>query len=78
MMARKRKAIDRTLADDMLDSVAACAQFTGLTKQRLYYLFERGYLPAFKIGTKWCARKSELAAAVTSRRQVPVIEGANT
>jgi hypothetical protein len=70
-----RKKIEMTLADDVLDSVAACAEFTGLPEQRIYYLFERGYLPGFKIGCKWFARKSELAAALTGRRQV-VTEGA--
>jgi hypothetical protein len=71
-----RKKIDRALADDMLDSVAACAEFTGMTEAQIYYQFERGYLPAFKLGVKWFARKSELAAALTSRRRVPVTEGA--
>jgi hypothetical protein len=71
-----RKKVDRTLADDMLDSIAACSEFTGLPEQRLYYLFERQLLPGFKIGAKWFARKSELAAALTSRRQAPETETA--
>ena len=56
------------IAGDLLDGADAISRFTGLPKPRLFYLLERGHLPAFKIGFRWCARKSELRAALTSRR----------
>jgi hypothetical protein len=34
---------------------------------RVFYLAERGLLPTFKIGSRWCALKSELRAAMRSR-----------
>ena len=49
------------LADDLLNGVAEIADFTGLTKRRVYYLVENGMLPVFKMGPrKWQARKSTL------------------
>jgi hypothetical protein len=56
------------LADDLLDGCRAISRFTGLPEARLFYLMEQGYLPAFKLGVRWCARKSELRAALTSQR----------
>jgi len=73
-----KRAHDQSLAADMLDSVKAIAAFTGIPETRVFYLCERGYLPVFKIGNRWCARKSELRAALTSRAH-PVVEAmANT
>ena len=39
-----------------------------VNERRVYYALERGYIPAFKIGKKWCARRSELAARLTARK----------
>ena len=54
-----------TLADDMLEGVAAIAEFTGFKPRRIFYLAEGGKLPLFKVGSKWCGRKSTLLAYVT-------------
>jgi len=48
------------LSDDLLDGANAIAAFTGLEVRRIYYMLERGHLPAFKIGDKWFARKSAI------------------
>jgi hypothetical protein len=48
-------------ADDLLDGVAAIAEFTGMPVRRIYYLAEAGQLPLFKIGERrWQGRKSTL------------------
>jgi hypothetical protein len=57
------------LAADMLDGVPAISKFTGIPESRVYYLCDRELLPAFKIGTRWCALKSELRDALRSRRR---------
>jgi hypothetical protein len=57
-----------TLADDLLDGATAIAKFTGFKVRRVFYLCEQGELPAFKIGTRWCARKSELLTILRSER----------
>lgn len=56
-----------TLAEDMLEGGEAIARFTGIPPSRVFYLCERGYLPVFKVGARWCALKSELRAALSSR-----------
>jgi len=56
------------LAGDMLDGAEAIARFTGIPVTRVFYLCERGLIPVFKIGSRWCARKSELRSALTSRK----------
>jgi hypothetical protein len=55
------------LAEDLLTGGAAISEFTGIPESRFFYLAERGLLPVFKMGARWCARKSELCAALTSR-----------
>jgi hypothetical protein len=64
---RKNRPADSSLAADLLEGGEAIAAFTGIDAPRVFYLCERGYLPVFKIGIRWCALKSELRAALTSR-----------
>jgi hypothetical protein len=65
---RRKPPADTSLAEDL--RVVAIAAFTGIDEPRAYYLCERGHLPAFKIGIRWCALKSELRAALTSRAKI--------
>ena len=51
---------DGAINTDLLDGVPNIAAFIGLSHRRTYYLLEKGYLPGFKLGTKWCARKTTL------------------
>ena len=75
---RTQRSADTSLADDLLEGGRAIAQFTGIPEPRVFYLCERGLLPVFRLGTRWCARKSELRAALTSRSPATAIEGATT
>jgi hypothetical protein len=59
------------LADDLLEGVAAISVYTGMKPRRVFYLAEAGKLPLFKIGNKWCARKSTLVTFITA------LEGGN-
>jgi hypothetical protein len=48
------------LADDLLSGVPAIAEFTGRPSRRVYYLAEKKLIPLFKVGDRWCGRKSTL------------------
>jgi hypothetical protein len=48
------------LADDLLSGVPAIAEFTGWPERRVYYLAEKELIPLFKVGDRWCGRKSTL------------------
>jgi hypothetical protein len=50
------------LSDDIIKGVAAIADFIGEPRRRVFYLLERGYLPAGKIGSSWVASRSALRA----------------
>ena len=52
------------LADDTLLGAKAIAEFTGFNLRRTNYLLEHGLLPAFKIGDRWCMRKSKYLAMI--------------
>jgi hypothetical protein len=62
-----KTTIEAPLADELLDGGEAISQFTGISRARVFYLAERGLLPVFKVGSRWCALKSELRAALKSR-----------
>jgi hypothetical protein len=52
------------LATDLLDGMPAIARFGGWPVRRGYYLAENKLIPVFKLGDKWCARKSTLKAHI--------------
>jgi hypothetical protein len=52
------------LADDLLQGVAEIATFTGFKPRRVFYLAERGMLPVFKVGNRWCGRRSTLLSFI--------------
>lgn len=54
------------LAKDLLCGADAIAEFTGFTHRRVLYLCETKQLCVFKLGNRWCARKSELDRALSS------------
>jgi hypothetical protein len=62
---------NESLATDLLDGMPAIARSYGCSERRGYYLAENKLIPAFKVGEKWCARKSTL------KRHIESLEGAN-
>ena len=46
-----------SLADNILDGVAAYSEFTGWPPRRVYYMLEKGQLPGGKIGNRWIGSK---------------------
>ena len=48
------------LKDDLLVNVNAIAEYVNKTPRQVYYLLEHGFLPAFKLGGLWQARKSTI------------------
>jgi hypothetical protein len=59
-MTRPEATGRESLASDLLEGVQKIARYTGLKPRRVFYLAEGGRLPVFKIGNRWCARKSTL------------------
>jgi hypothetical protein len=57
------------LANDLLTGAEAIAEFTGWSRRRIFYLHERGNLPAFKVGGRLHARKSTLLAWISSKEE---------
>ncbi len=49
-----------SLAEDLLDGVAAYSEFTGWPPRRVYYMLEKGQLPGGKIGNRWIGSKRVL------------------
>ena len=48
-----------TLSDDLLYGANSIASFVGHPPRTVYHLLETGQLPgAFKLGKRWCLRKS--------------------
>jgi len=48
------------IADDLLTGADAIGIYLGWPARRVFYACEKRQIPAFKIGNKWCARKSTL------------------
>ena len=59
-----------SLAEDLLDGVAAYAEFLGWPTRRCYYMLERGQLPGGKSGNRWLGSKQVV------RRHLKSITGA--
>jgi hypothetical protein len=53
---------ESSLGDDLLKGVSQIAVFIDESERRTYYLLERGYLPAGKMGATWIASKRALRA----------------
>jgi hypothetical protein len=63
LMARANtddRSDDEALSEDLLDGAERIAEYTGWPTRRVFYLLEKGLIPAFKIGNRWTARKSRL------------------
>ena len=54
--------LQNQLSDDVLKGAKAIAEFMGDSQRRVFYMLERGDLPAFKLAGRWTARKSTLLA----------------
>ncbi len=55
-----------SLAEDLLDGVAAYAEFLGWPERRIYYMLERGQLPGGKSGNRWIGSKRRLRSHMES------------
>jgi hypothetical protein len=51
---------DTSFADDLLRGVPEIAEFLDEQERRVYYLLDRGLLPAGKLGDRWVASKAAL------------------
>jgi hypothetical protein len=51
---------NRTLAEDLLDGAEDFANFLGWPVRRVFYLLEKGLIPARKTGNRWTGLKSRV------------------
>jgi hypothetical protein len=63
------RVTSETLAGDLLDGAESIADFTGWPVRRVYYLLEKGLLPARKVGNRWTGLKSRI------RQHIEDVEG---
>jgi|GEM_PF-3614018 len=56
--------VDRSV--DILWGARDIGQAIGLSPRRTFALLDGGHLPAKKVAGRWCARKSELLAHLSS------------
>jgi len=62
--------VTQDLAQDLLEGADAIAAFMfgdPRKRRRVYYLAERGLIPAFKLGETLCARRSTLVAHIQAQ-----------
>ena len=59
-MTKPQEQSAYVLAEDLLRGADAVAAFLGLSRRQVYHYVEQGVLPAFRLGTVICARKSSL------------------
>jgi hypothetical protein len=51
---------NETLAEDLLDGAEDFANFLGWPVRRVFYLLEKGLIPARKTGNRWTGLKSRV------------------
>lgn len=56
-----------TLSEDLLVGAAAIAKEIGVSRVTIYRMAESGEIPTFKVRGKIAARRTELAAKLTSQ-----------
>jgi hypothetical protein len=52
-----------SLSDDLIWGGLAISEELGLSKHKTFYVLERGYVPAQKVGNIWVASRKKLRAA---------------
>ena len=52
------------LNEDFLIGAEAIGAALGLSRRQAYYMLETGRLPVFRLGGKWCARRSRLMSHI--------------
>ena len=58
---------ERTIpVEDVVWGAESIAEVIGTTRRKAFYLLEKGYLPATKIGERWCASRAALKNRVAS------------
>jgi len=64
--ASKENEVTAENTQQFLWGAAAIAKAIGVSRRRAFYLLERGYIPARKIGDSWVAEASQLREALTA------------
>ncbi len=54
---------------DLLTGAEEIAEFLNCNTRRAFHLLEKGILPGFKLGKRWCARRSTLTRFFEEREQ---------
>jgi hypothetical protein len=62
---------------DLLHGIPEIARHLGLrTHRQAYHAVASGHVPAFKLGGKWCARKSTLNEFFAQKERETLAQGA--
>ncbi|MEQ8226782.1 MAG: helix-turn-helix domain-containing protein [Rhodospirillales bacterium] len=48
------------LNDDLLRGAEAIGGYLGESRRRVHYMCQQGHIPAFQVGKRWYAKKSDL------------------
>lgn len=59
-MAHDRETSVDDFSADLLHGGEQIARFLNVPESRVYYLMAQNHIPCFKLGQRWCARKSRL------------------
>ncbi len=60
---------------DLLTGAEEIAEFLNCNTRRAFHLLEKGIVPGFKLGKRWCARRSTLTKFFEEREQANVAPG---
>ena len=58
---------------DLLTGAEEIAKFLNVNPRRAFHLLEKGIVPGFKLGKRWCARRSTLTKFFEEREQANVV-----
>ena len=60
---------------DLLTGAEAIAEFLNCNTRRAFHLLEKGLVPGFKLGKRWCARRSALIRYFEKKEQANIAPG---
>ncbi|MXO97236.1 helix-turn-helix domain-containing protein [Erythrobacter aquimaris] len=61
--------MEKALQNDLLDGADSAAEFTGLTRRKIYRLVDEGRIPHTRKGRRLYFRRSELERAFTAKSE---------
>ena len=63
---------------DLLTGAEEIAKFLNVNPRRAFHLLEKGLIPGFRLGKRWCARRSRLTRFFEEQEQHTLSAGAKS